>query len=185
MLCRKDGKCVQFVHYKSHTHGTREKKYRELYMLNLVKQKCVDIKTLLNEKKQSVRDIFYSVKANYPDVEIDFYKIERTLQINRNAALPSNPTTCDDIQKIFERSDIMNLIGMTKQIETFFNGVFESQHHSFCVFSAPKAIKLFQKHEPKGIVVMDATFDIVPLGAFNQILIIYGIFMEKVCYCWL
>lgn len=166
---RKDGKCLQFDKYKGHNHGTKERKYEELHVLNLIKEKCADLRTLLNEKKQAVRDIFYSVMSEYPNVEIDFFKVERTLQSIRKATLQKNPASCDDIAKIFARDDIFKLIGTTKDGQQFYNGVFESDEFSYCVLSSPTSIELFKKHEPNGCIVMDATFDVVPLDEFNQL----------------
>lgn len=96
---RKDKLCIQQVKYMHHRHETKEKKYEELNVLNLIKTKCCDLSTLINERKQSVRDIclmcFYFVTANYPHVKIDFFAHERSLQLIRNAALPRTPVSCD------------------------------------------------------------------------------------------
>lgn len=44
---RADKNCVQNgKKYNKHNHGTREKKYNELFVLNLIKAKCADLKTL-------------------------------------------------------------------------------------------------------------------------------------------
>lgn len=38
---------------------------------------------------------------------------------------------------------------------------------------------MFEKHG-LDTIIMDATFSIVPVGSFNQLLIIYGVYIEKV-----
>lgn len=181
---RKDKMCVQKKRYFTHNHATQEKFFEELKILNLVKSKCADISTLFNEKKQSVRNIFYSVLSNYPNVKMDFYENERCLQLIRNSVLPKNPTTCDDIAKIFEREDIMKLLGTTKDGKAFYNGVFECEECSFCVFSSKGSIELFSSRVKYGdrVIMIDGTFAVVPIGSFDQLLIVYAVYMEKVIY---
>lgn len=186
---RPDNVCIQQEKYLVHKHKfpelpTKEKEYEQLKVLNIVKNKCCDLFTLINQRKQSVRDIFYDVLTNYPHVEIDFFKHEKTFSEIRNNSLPKNPSTCDEIAKIFEREDITKLIGTTKTGKIFYNGVVESKDHSFCAFSSPSAINLFKKNVKYGerTVIMDGTFAIVPTGEFNQILIVYAVYMEKVIW---
>lgn len=179
---RRDKMCIQQEKYAVHNHGTQEKKFDELRVLNIIKKKCADLSTLLNERKQSARDIFYSVLSNHPGVKIDFFKVERGLQLLRSAALPKNPANCDEIAEMFSREDIMKLIGTTKDGKVFYNGVFESNEYSFCVFSSESSIKLYCSHVKYGdrTIMMDGTFDVVPIGSFDQLLIIYAVYMEKV-----
>lgn len=48
-------------------------------------------------------------------------------------------------------------------------------------FSSKKSINLFKELKPEErIIVMDGTFDVVPIGEFNQLLVIYGVFIDKV-----
>lgn len=87
-------------------------------------------------KKQSVHDIFYSITPDYPDVKLHFLKHERCLQVIWSSALPKNPRNCDDVARIFQRSDVMQLLGTTKDGHEFYNGAVESDDYSFCVFSS-------------------------------------------------
>lgn len=177
-----DKKCVQQEKYSVHTHGTQLEKMWELLVLNLVKDKCADISTLINERKQSFRDIFYSIVSKYPRVQLNFYTHERSLQTIRNNALPRNPKTANDISEIFGREDVMALLGTTKDDKPFYNGAFESQEFSFCMFSSPTTIELLEKNEKYGerVMMMDGTFAVVPIGSFNQLFIIYTVYLEKV-----
>lgn len=168
---RNDKICIQEEKYLVHNHKlphkeTKEEEFEQLKVLNIIKDKCSDIYTLLNQRKQSVRDIFYDVMSKYPLVELDFFRHEKTLSNIRNQSLPKNPNTCDEISKIFERKDIIDLIGTTKTGEMFFNGVMESNEYNFCIFSSPRSIKLFKKYVTFGkrTVIMDGTFAIVPIG---------------------
>lgn len=120
-----DKLCIQQDKYAVHQHEMKEKTYKELTVLNEIKSKCDDINTLINEKKQSVRDIFYSVLSKHPEINLEFYKHERGLQMIRNSALPQNPLNCHDIAKIFERADIHNILGRTEEGDIFFDGDFE------------------------------------------------------------
>lgn len=134
---RADKQCLQFTKYYRHSHASNEQsKYNELKVLNTIKQKCSDLTTLLNEKKQSVRDIFYSILSKYPDCNLSFAKHERSLQLIRSAALPNNPLLCDDVAKMFERQDVMQLVGTTKD-----GGAFLTVR----LFSSSASIELFEK----------------------------------------
>lgn len=179
---RLDKMCIQKVKYSTHKHGNQEKKYIDFKVLNMIKNKCADLSTLLNERKQSVRDIFYSVANNHPDFGINFYKVERSLQLIRSAALPKNPTNADEIAKMFQRNDIAKMLGTTKDGRPFYNGVFESDDFSFCVFSSQSIIEQYCERVKYGDrhIMMDGTFAVVPIGSFNQLLIIYAVYLEKV-----
>lgn len=76
----------------------------------------------------------------------------------------------------------MQLLGTTKDGHEFYNGAVESDDYSFCVFSSKTSIELFSSRIKHGerIMMMDGTFAVVPIGSFDQLLIIYGVYMEKV-----
>lgn len=184
---RKDRLCIQYEKYFTHNHNSKEKKYEELKVLNIIKKKCSDLTNLLNERRQSVRDIFYAVLAEYPHLKKTlgekFYKHERALQIIRNRSMPENPKSANEIAKMFERADVMNLLGNAKDGTVFYNGAMECEDFSFCVFSSESSIRLFTSRVKPfdRIMMMDGTFGVVPIGPFNQLLIIHAIYMEKVC----
>lgn len=184
VLLRNDKLCIQPEKYCKHNHETKGEKFEELKVLNIIKEKCADISTLINEKKQSVRDIFYSVVSKHPDVKLEFYSIERSLQIIRNSALPKNPTNCDEISNIFERDDIYKLLGTSKDDKPFFNGAVEGNGYSFCIFSSHTSINLYKSRTKaeNRIIMMDGTFAVVPIGTFDQLLVIYAVYMEKVAH---
>lgn len=178
---RVDGICIQKNKYSEHKHAKKGKLEENLNILNEVKAKCADLSTLINERKQSVRDVFYSVLSKYPDVQMDFFRHERALQMIRNKSLPKNPIETSDIQKMFEREDIMSLLGKTKDGELFFDGVLEGNDHSACFFSSKKSMKIFEA-VPFGErqMMIDGTFDVVPTGSFKQLLVIHAVYMGKV-----
>lgn len=100
----------------------------------------------------------------------------------RSAKLPKNPNTTDDIENLFNREDIKNTLGQTKSNSIFFDGVLEGNDHSACFFSSKDALDIFEQNVPYGEreIMIDGTFDIVPIGTFKQLLVVYGVYMGKV-----
>lgn len=178
----KDGICIQKNRYFIHNHASKETIQEELSVLNEIKLKCADLNLLINERKQSIRDIFYSVLSKYPGTQIDFFKHERALQIIRSDALPKNPVEPNDIEHIFKRNDALELLGRTKEGSLFYDGIIEGADFSACFFSSKKSIEIFEKNESFGKrnIMIDGTFDVVPVGAFKQLLVIHAVYMEKV-----
>lgn len=120
----------------------------------------------------------------YPEVSLDFAKLERTLNVIRNKVSPKNPKTCDEIGKAFTDNHIMENIGCSqhKDKQVFFDGVIETESFSYCVFSSKYTMELIrQRIETNRLnYMMDATFKICPLGIFKQILIVYVSYIDKV-----
>lgn len=180
----KDGICIQKQRYYKHSHATKEIVQDNLSILNEIKTKCSDLSTLINDRKQSVRDIFYSILAKYPGAQIDFFKHERALQLIRCDALPKNPLDASHISNMFDRNDVLELLGKTKGGQLFFDGILEGPDYSECFFSSKKSIEIFETNELPGErkIMIDGTFDVVPLGSYKQLLIIYAVYMGKVNY---
>lgn len=57
----------------------------------------------------------------------------------------------------------------------FFDCAIETPRHSFCVFSSEASIELVLQHIPPAErhLLMDATFQICPIGPFKQLLLIH------------
>lgn len=119
-----------------------------------------------------------------PDVSLDYFKYERTLQLIRSASFPKNPITCDEIAAAFQEDNIMNAIGRSQNTakETFYNGVVQTENYSFCVFSSKKIMNIIDQNIEvnRRNYLLDATFKVVPVGPFNQFLIFYINYIEKV-----
>lgn len=186
---RNGGILIQKKRYFKHTHLSKASKFDQLAVLNEVKEKCADISTIINEKKQSVRDIFYSVLSKYPNLKVDFTSsLQRNLQLIRTSALPKNPYNGTEIAKMFESEKVMNLIGISKTKSIFFDGVIEASgpkeddNYSACFFSSKDSLDIFEQNVPYGErnIVIDGTFDVVPLGTYKQLLVVYAVYMEKV-----
>lgn len=180
---RKDEQLIQKQRFYGHKCPKKGLEFSENTVLNEIKQKCGDISTLMNEKKQSVRDIFYSVISKYPTAKLNFHEKERGLQMIRSAKLPKNPNNINEIEKIFDKEEIRNLLGKSKTNGVFYDGVLEGDGYSACFFSSKDSIEVLEEYVPYGEreIMMDGTFDVVPLGSFNQLLVIYGVYMGKVC----
>lgn len=118
------------------------------------------------------------------DFKTPYDSIKRNLRQLRVHGLPKPPTNCSEIKEAFENENVHEKFGFSKHQnrEKFFNGCYENKSFSYCVFSSMTTIKLIEKHVNRDnmIILMDATFKIVPLGKFTQILIIYAAYSGKV-----
>lgn len=94
--------------------------------------------------------------------------------------MPRNPTTVDEINEAFKNPEILQSFGHTfgenGTKDVFFDGAVDTGDSKFCVFSSKKQMKMIRQYIPpdKLHLLMDATFKSVPLGPFNQLLIIYA-----------
>lgn len=118
------------------------------------------------------------------DFKTPYDSIKRNLRQLRVHGLPKPPTNCVEIQEVFEKNNIREKFGFSKhqKREDIYNGCFESKSFSYCVFSSMTTIKLIEKHviRENMTILMDATFNIVPLGCLKQILIVYAEYSGKV-----
>lgn len=122
--------------------------------------------------------LFCFSRYRHQNADIDFKKYERTFQRIKKGSLPANPTTVAEIIAAFEKDSIMTSYGESLHVDKtyrFFDGAFEAPDHSFCVFSSKATIELvLEKMTPaERHILMDATFRIVPIGPFKQMLILY------------
>lgn len=118
------------------------------------------------------------MNQRHQQADIDFKKYERTFQRIKKGCLPKNPTTIAEIIAAYEKDSIMTSYGETLHVEQkyrFFDGAFEADDHSFCVFSSKATIELVTEKMPPAArhILMDATFSICPVGPFKQLLILY------------
>lgn len=114
-----------------------------------------------------------------------FTKKKRTLQRLKRGVLPKNPTSVADILSALIDKAVLDTYGKTiheNENHKFYNGAVETSKYSFCVFSSPKTAQLMQQHIPTAErdILMDATFRIVPVGPFKQLLILYIRYNNKV-----
>lgn len=142
--------------------------------------------------------MFDSIKCNHharilffflrhQDAKIDLAPLVRNCQKIKRGILPKNPENIDAINAAFAEHEIDQVFGHTadkNQPEKFFDFAVKKETHSFCVFSSKKIIRLVLEHVPvpDRHILMDATFKIVPIGEFSQLLILYFRIKYEVCF---
>lgn len=106
----------------------------------------------------------------------------RNMHRYRDKVIPHNASTPAAIAKSYSDPNIMKLYGTTKTNRPFFKTVYECGTFSYCVFASDDIIDKFQEKIPlqRRDFMMDATFKVVPYGKFNQLLIIYITYLERV-----
>lgn len=122
---------------------------------------------------------FYCCFTSYPKSQLSLGKIRKSLTRIMKGVLPKNPTTVDEINAAFKNPEILQTFGHTfgvNETKDVFDGAVDNSDSKFCVFSSKKQIRLIREHIPQNKLhlLMDATFKSVPLGPFNQLLIIYA-----------
>lgn len=124
-------------------------------------------------------------------IDVDYTKVKRGLYYIRNKSLPDSPKTIADIVSAFEKPDVKKHIGSSKHSEDipFFIGCHEEESFAYCVFQSKYTIDLFASTEaPMPIEqrdnLMDSTFKCCPFGPFNQLLILYIRYQDKVSFSY-
>lgn len=127
---------------------------------------------------------FYRHQALSKDVQ--FPKIERTLRKYKSQHMPKHPASCEEIEHQFKDPELMSSFGYTCHDEPriFYKGIYKCDTFSYCVFASDTIIGAIQQNIPvnRRHYLMDATFKIVPVGPFTQLLIIYIEFADEVSY---
>lgn len=112
--------------------------------------------------------------------------MRRNLIRIRNGIMPASPTTPQEISENFKKEEIMREYGMTISTPTtestpFFRGVIVEHDFAYCIFASQRIIdEINHLPEESRHYFMDGTFKVVPFGKFNQLLIIYIEFFQKV-----
>lgn len=115
---------------------------------------------------------------------ISFNKMERNLLRIRHKVFPKSPKTCDAVTDAFARESIYEVFGTSKHNDArpFYKTTVKTDSYGFVIFASDTTIDLIRGNiaVDRRNIIMDATFKITPLGDFNQFLIIYIEYMEKV-----
>lgn len=123
------------------------------------------------------------------NVDVDFTLVKRGLYYIRNKSLPDSPKTIDDIVSAFDIPDVNTHIGTTKHTDglPFFVECHEDEAFAYCLFKSQYTIDLMTKHIPgdQRDILMDSTFKCCPFGPFNQLLIMYIRYQDKVSFVFL
>lgn len=102
----------------------------------------------------------------------------------RQNTLPKVPSNCQDIRELFEKEDIMKEYGLSyhDSPRIFYKGVYECASFAYCVFASDEIIETMQANitVQNRHFLIDATFKVVPLGPFTQLLVIYTEYFREV-----
>lgn len=113
-----------------------------------------------------------------------FSEVKRTLEECRRAKYGKAPTTGEEIQSDFRKFEIFEDLGRSRHRERgiFFNDIHIEANYCNCIFSSAKSISLIIENirEKDRFFIMDGTFRITPRGVFQQVLIIYLYYRNKV-----
>lgn len=94
------------------------------------------------------------------------------------------PVTAEEIHKEFQKTEVFEDLGKSIHHirKNFFNIVHIETNFAHCIFSSAKSIELILENtrEEERMFLMDGTFRITPRGVFNQVLIIYFHYRNKV-----
>lgn len=137
-----------------------------------------------NKTKFNIQYDCYEENVELPP---NFYKMQRHLYRLRRGAMPASPRNATDVSESFTIESVMKEYGMTKTIDneestSFYDTCFTSPSFSYCVLASQRIIDAIQSHLPPSQCdyYLDGTFKVVPLGEFNQLVIIHIAFYNKV-----
>nr|XP_036225034.1 uncharacterized protein LOC118682123 [Bactrocera oleae] len=155
--------------------------------MNNMKTSCMGIHQDSTEPSVlgSIRKIFQSTCVEYPveTKDIDFYKIQRNYQKLANKQFLISPKTPADVQD----EVTLKKFGYTKHTgddaSTFFKICCDAKDFAYCLFCSDKIIYLMKENIPSNVerkILVDATFSVLPIGSFKQLLIIHIEYFETV-----
>lgn len=119
----------------------------------------------------------------------NYFGMRRHLIRIRNGTMPPSPNTPLAIRESFEIPEILKEYGTiihtaTDESIPFYRCVQIEDEFAYCVFASERIINEIKKMPAeRRHYYMDGTFKVVPYGAFNQLLIIYVEFFQKVKNC--
>lgn len=123
----------------------------------------------------------------YPNAQLTFEEVQRTLQNIRKETMPPPPKTVDEINAVFSIKEVMDEYGYSKFNSAenqlpFFHHAYTCDQFAYCIFASLSIIQMMVDSIPESarILLLDATFKVVPFGEFNQLLIIHVEYLEKV-----
>lgn len=115
------------------------------------------------------------------NVAVSFKSVESVCNQARRAALPKGAKTVQEIIDAFEKDFIRETYGFTYRPNindtksAFFKHAYECAEFAFCVFSSDDIVKAIEQNVEvsQRRLYSDATFKIVPVGIFKQLLIVF------------
>lgn len=118
----------------------------------------------------------------FGECKLKLKSVEKNVARRTKKKRPQHVKTPDSIARAFENAETLNDFGLNmRKTERFYiDTIIESGKRgepdvSFTLFASLQMIDLIKKHIPpqNRRYMMDATFDITPLGSYYQLLVIY------------
>lgn len=109
--------------------------------------------------------------------------MKRNLGRILNPNRPKMPKTSEEISEAFKNEVVYNEYGLNeRKTEPFYIGTVDNgPSYAFTMFASMQVVKMIQQFIPDNRkYLMDATFDITPLGCYTQLLVIYIEFKNDV-----
>lgn len=183
-----NGKCFYSDTNKGHKHEKKANIQQVVDVKNEIKVEISKVETVASGSSAgAVRKVFYSKVTSTSDIGISYKSMERGLLKIRNGTLPKSPKNCEEIINAYKVAYVIENYGMTiresdKPRTMYYKYTFESNEHSFCIFASDEIVAAIKEHVPQDSrrYFMDATFKIVPMGIFKQLLILYAEFMGQI-----
>lgn len=110
--------------------------------------------------------------------------MERNLRRYKSKTFPSSPLNGVGVLEVFKQEHINKSFGLSRHDvpNQFYKGTQVTAAFENTFFASDEVIEMIKKNIPRGErnYLMDATFKIVPIGSFTQLLIIYVEYLGKV-----
>lgn len=130
-----------------------------------------------------VSAIFNQTVREQNDLTLNFATMSRNLYRIRSQSMPPSPKTAVEVERHYRDKKTMNDFGTSlftnDEIPTlptkFYRCVHKCDSFSYCIFASPSIIYHIEREidVKRRNYLLDATFKVVPLGEFNQLLIIH------------
>lgn len=117
---------------------------------------------------------------------IAFARVKRGLQYLTSKVFVSSPKTVSEINEAFKNEALLKNFGLTRheglEKTPFFRVCYEEDNFAYCLFASEKIVSLIRENIPSANrkILVDATFSVVPIGCFKQLLLIHIEYFEKV-----
>lgn len=107
--------------------------------------------------------------------DVHYSRINRTLRRMKNRVFPKSPANIEDLNREFDKEHIKSAFGTTTDDKPFYYGSISNEKSSCAIFGSQEIMDNIEKNIPTQdrVYLMDATFKIVPMGFFTQLLLIY------------
>lgn len=110
------------------------------------------------------------------DSNLRYRKMERNLRRLKNRPYPKLPKNAEEIGAAFKEPEILEEFGFNlRGNERFYVNTTTNSSSSFTIFASKNVMNMIRDHIPpkERRYLLDATFDVTPLGSYYQLLIIY------------